>query len=136
MTNTKEQSEELCQPKTSHMPVREAEEKSRGALTGPSTINYGSTLIGSRTDHRKKRALTNSKAKEKCAHLLIASLLYILTENDVSGSGPDRILVPDPSRTFFQEPVPPRKFKMIRYRVISISFLQQKNTAWDEKCSE
>ena len=79
------------------MPVREAEEKSRGALAGPSTINYGSTLVGIRTEHRKKRALTNSKAEEKCAHLLIASLLYILTKNVVSGSGPDRIVEPDPS---------------------------------------
>ena len=89
------------------MPVREAEEKSRGVLAGPSTINYGSTLVAIRTEHRKKRALTNSKAKEKWAHLLIASLLYILTENDVSGSGPDRIVEPDPSRTFLKYPSRP-----------------------------
>ena len=79
------------------MPVREAEEKSRGVLAGPSTINYGSTLRGIRTEHRKKRALTNSKAKEKCAHLLKTSLFYILTESEMPGSGPDRILIRNPT---------------------------------------
>ena len=102
------------------MPMREAEEKSRGALAGPSTINYGSTLMGIRTEHRKKRALTNSKAIEKCAHPPNTPLLYILIENDVSGSGPDRILEPDPSRTFFRATVPSPKLKMTRHQVISI----------------